>query len=125
MVIIKKNSFFFLLFTTQTYLLKSPRQDPFENIVGKGENAVYQHFLLFPQCFQPYQRQNSLLQLLLFCCLKRLSIWTRQGKGLKVALQILVQKFYKNTKKPLFSETLWIFIHKNPSSGKQSDNKRN
>ena len=22
-----------------------------ENIVGKGENAVYQHFLLFPQCF--------------------------------------------------------------------------
>ena len=23
-----------------------------ENIVGKGENAVYQHFLLFPQCFQ-------------------------------------------------------------------------
>ena len=23
-----------------------------ENIVGKGENAVYQHFLLFPKCFQ-------------------------------------------------------------------------
>ena len=23
-----------------------------ENIVGKEENAVYQHFLLFPQCFQ-------------------------------------------------------------------------
>ena len=22
-----------------------------ENIVGKGENAGYQHFLLFPQCF--------------------------------------------------------------------------
>ena len=22
-----------------------------ENYVGKGENAVYQHFLLFPQCF--------------------------------------------------------------------------
>ena len=22
-----------------------------ENIVGKGENAVYQHFLLFPECF--------------------------------------------------------------------------
>ena len=27
-----------------------------ESIVGKGENAGYQHFLLFPQCFQkaPY-----------------------------------------------------------------------
>ena len=23
-----------------------------ENIVGTGENAVYQYFLLFPQCFQ-------------------------------------------------------------------------
>ena len=26
--------------------------DKVENIVGKGENAGYQHFLLFPQCFQ-------------------------------------------------------------------------
>ena len=26
----------------------------FENIEGKGENAGYQHFLLFPQCFLPY-----------------------------------------------------------------------
>ena len=27
--------------------------DIVENTVGKGENVVYQHFLLFPQCF-PY-----------------------------------------------------------------------
>ena len=26
--------------------------DMVENIVGKGENPGYQHFLLFPQCFQ-------------------------------------------------------------------------
>ena len=26
------------------------RKTPFENIMGKGENAGYQHFLLFPQC---------------------------------------------------------------------------
>ena len=26
--------------------------DKVENIVGKGENACYQHFLLSPQCFQ-------------------------------------------------------------------------
>ena len=26
--------------------------DTVENIMGKGENAGYQHFLLFPQCFQ-------------------------------------------------------------------------
>ena len=36
-----------------------------ENIVGKGENADHQHFLLFPQCFQqtlfPQERQKSSL----------------------------------------------------------------
>ena len=27
------------------------RNDRVESTVGKGENAGYQHFLLFPQCF--------------------------------------------------------------------------
>ena len=31
-----------------------------ENIVGKGENAGYQHFLLFPQCFQKASSLASL-----------------------------------------------------------------
>ena len=31
-----------------------------ENIVGKGENAGYQHFLLFPQCFQKASSFGSL-----------------------------------------------------------------
>ena len=26
--------------------------DRVENIVGKGENAAYHHFLLLPQCFE-------------------------------------------------------------------------
>ena len=30
---------------------------PFENIMGKEENAGSQHFLHFLQCFLPYQRQ--------------------------------------------------------------------
>ena len=36
---------FVICFTVYVY-------DRVENIVGKGENAGYQHFLLFPQCFQ-------------------------------------------------------------------------
>ena len=28
--------------------------DRVENIVGRGEKAGYQHFLLFPQCFQKF-----------------------------------------------------------------------
>ena len=31
------------------------------NIVGKGENADYQHFLLFPQCFEMASFQGLLL----------------------------------------------------------------
>ena len=31
-----------------------------ENIVGKGENAGYQHFLLFPYCFQKASYAGSL-----------------------------------------------------------------
>ena len=30
---------------------------PFENIVGKGENASNQHFLLFARCFLPFPKQ--------------------------------------------------------------------
>ena len=31
-----------------------------ENIMGKGENAGYQHFLLFPKCFQKALSSGSL-----------------------------------------------------------------
>ena len=34
--------------------------DMIENIVGKGENAGYQHFLLFQQCFQKASSLGSL-----------------------------------------------------------------
>ena len=35
--------------------------DPFENIVGNGENAGYQHFLLFPQYFHPIKDKFNVL----------------------------------------------------------------
>ena len=34
--------------------------DMVENIVGKGGNAGYQHFLLFPQCLQKFNFSGSL-----------------------------------------------------------------
>ena len=46
------------LFTTQSRLLTTLRKRPFENIVGKQETGGDQHFLLFQQCFQPYQTQK-------------------------------------------------------------------
>ena len=46
-----------LTFSTQSRLLMTPKNKSFENILGKGENAVYQHFLLFPKCFLPFPRE--------------------------------------------------------------------
>ena len=34
-----------------------PKEVGSKNIVGIGENADSQHFLLFPQCFLPFQTQ--------------------------------------------------------------------
>ena len=34
--------------------------DTVENFVGKGENAGYQHFLFFPQCFPKASFSRSL-----------------------------------------------------------------
>ena len=43
-------------------------KEHFENIIEKGENADDQHFLLFPQCFEPYPSQiHSLDPYLKFC----------------------------------------------------------
>ena len=49
-----------LLFTTQSQLLMTLYQKPPENIVGNEENAGNQHFLLFPQCFQPFSKKNQI-----------------------------------------------------------------
>ena len=64
-----------------------------ENIVEKDEIAHSEQFQLFPQCF-PKAFFFSVL---------------------KVALQILERKFYKNTKKSsLYSQSLLISIHRTP-----------
>ena len=49
----------FYRFTKQTPLLTTLKKRAFENILGKGENASKQHFLLFPQCFLTFQEQIS------------------------------------------------------------------
>ena len=44
------------LCNTQSQLITTIRKEgAFENILGKGENAGNQHFLLFPKCLQPLQ----------------------------------------------------------------------
>ena len=62
----------FYLFTTQFRFLTTLKQKVFENIVGKGENAGNQHFLLLPQCFLLYLREKSSFQQHLFYRLQML-----------------------------------------------------
>ena len=45
-----------------------------ENIVGKGETAGYQHFLLFPQCFQKDSFSRLLKVGIVWYSVKRLRI---------------------------------------------------
>ena len=44
-------TFLTLYHTIPSY--NNPWKKPFEIIIGKGENAGNQHFLLIPQCFLP------------------------------------------------------------------------
>ena len=61
-----------MLLTTQYQLLTALGKKPFENIVGKGENAGNQHFILFPQYFLPFPNQISNFHSHLFCRLQML-----------------------------------------------------
>ena len=58
-----------------TQLKVTMKEKPFENIVGEGENAGNQHFLLFPQCFLSFPKQISTFQFHLVYRLQMLSIW--------------------------------------------------
>ena len=78
-----------------------------ENIVGKGENAGYQHFLLFPQCF---------LKAFSSGWLKVGIVWERvqeevivcKGKKYKLSRQHKILCFNNLEKKiNIILETLW------------------
>ena len=50
------------LFIPQSPTFYDIEKEAFENIVGKGENAGNQHFLLFPQCLLPFPKQIQVFQ---------------------------------------------------------------
>ena len=65
----------FKLYLSQT--IPSFPKKALENIVGKEENAGNPHFLLFPQCFLPYQRQKPSFKKHSICRLQMLSFWSK------------------------------------------------
>ena len=63
------------LFTTQRRLLTTLRKRPFENIVGKEENAGNQYFLLFPRCFLPFLTKFQFFTNIYFVICKFFQFW--------------------------------------------------
>ena len=61
-------------FPKQSRLITTLQKKTLENIVGKGENAGYQLFLLFPQSFPPFTERIQCFCQHLFCRLQMLSI---------------------------------------------------
>ena len=56
--------------TTQSRLLTTIEKKAFENIVGKGENADNQYFVLFSHCFLLIPQQTSILSHIYFVVCK-------------------------------------------------------
>ena len=50
-----------LLFTRQSRLLTTLKKKPFENTMGKGENASNQHSLFFPTVFSILSRREIII----------------------------------------------------------------
>ena len=59
-----------LIFTTQSQLLTTLTKKPFRNIVGKGENAGNQHFLLFHNVFYRFHKEFLFLSYIYFVVCK-------------------------------------------------------
>ena len=77
-----------------------------ENIVGKGENAGYQHFLLFPQFFQKASLSECKKSGL---CSKELKGW----KSLRKTDKMLVTRLFSYSQngfhgRPLKLENVWL-----------------
>ena len=57
------------------------KKKPFENIVGKGENAGNQHFLLFPHYFPPFPKRISITLILSSANASNLEQFKRLSSG--------------------------------------------
>ena len=69
-------------FDKQALVFTCLQNKSFENTVGKGEIALYEQFLLFPQCFLPVWRTFCHFHQFQHCCLQTFSVW----KSLKYVL---------------------------------------
>ena len=73
---------------------------PFQNTVGKGENAGNQHFLLLPQCFLLYQRQK--LSFMLHCSLSSANAFNLDNVNFLSSLEWVYENLFDPSRPKLF-----------------------
>ena len=80
------HSLWVILFPNKPCFFTGLHYKSFENLVGKGEIARYEQFLIFPQCFLPVWRTCCHFHQSWNCSLLTLSVWKSlklsSGKGL-------------------------------------------
>ena len=106
-------------FTTQSQLLATLSKKHYENIEGKREKAGNQHFLFFPQCFQPYPedfrlsprgRISAPFPIQISILFSQFSYFFSQLHTIKKknGHGHLIPPFYPNTANKLASDSLYI-----------------
>ena len=86
-----------------------------ENIEGKGKNAGYQHFLLFPQCFQKLLFQGPYKSGL---CGRELIVITFLNKPLTLLQSLVIMNMWKKSlskhcwkRKNMIATNIYSFHH--------------
>ena len=84
--------------------------DRLENIVEKGENACYQHFLLFPQCFQNAFYSRS-LEVGIVCLRFNSSLFTKESDVMTPRIKVLDNIVGNTGSQNVFHEQTPKFCH--------------
>ena len=71
------------------------KKKSFENIVRKGEYVDNQHFLLFPKCFLPIQKEHLLVSDIYFVICKRFNPFPNKPLFLRVCSQSLLKTLWE------------------------------
>ena len=105
----KKNHLTKGFFTTQFILLKTLRNEPFENIVGKGENNGNYHFLLCTRYFLPLNNLLYFFSHIYFVICKCFQIGPVYFLcfGKELTLYHTITTFTTLKKKPFKNKTSW------------------
>ena len=93
-----------------------PEKEVFENIVGKGENAVNQHFFLFLQCFLPIPREFLYLSYIYYTPFQRRGRYTVLALSIVLSLSNVSSSTFLSNHASQPLQTLYGALARGPTS---------